>query len=293
MVQLLLDSDPGQVESRVVALGERYARVLDMKPDDFGSAVRVARVHMAEMAASLKIEPALRARARRLMPPAAPTASPASVSDAAVVNPRRAGAPAAAAAAAARQVESAHDATVVMAVPPGDTAEAEARLSATIAEITTTMAADTFKLNEVLGKILGTIHQALALDHVVFCLRDARTGLLAGRVGLGPGGDAMAKRFTIDARGPLASDLFAAACLKGADTVIADGRAASLATRLPAWYRAAPAHSFMLLPMMIKGAPFALIYADRAERGIDFCERELTLLRTLRNQAVMAFKAAG
>jgi hypothetical protein len=274
-----------------LALAERYARVLDMKPEDFSSALRVARVHMAEMAASLKIEPALQARSRRLMPAATAAAPPSDQMPVAMAaSPRRTDP---GVAAAAKPIETAHDATVIMAVPPAGTAEAEAMLSATIAEVTTTMAADTFKLNEVLGKILGTIHQGLALDHVVFCLRDARTGQLAGRIGLGPGGDVLARRFNVDARGPQASDLFAAACLKGADTVIADGRAASLLPRLPAWYRGAPAHSFMLLPLMLKGAPFALIYADRSERGIDFGERELTLLRTLRNQAVMAFKAAG
>ena len=36
------------------------------------------------------------------------------------------------------------------------------------------------------------------------------------------------------ARGPQPADLFGAACLKGADTLIADARAASLAPRLPA-----------------------------------------------------------
>lgn len=289
IVHLLMETDPAQVESRVMALGERYARALDMKPDDFGSALKVARLHMSEMAASLKIEPAVQAKARRLMHTAPPAAAshPAAVSDATIVSPQRA------APVAAAKIETAHDATVVMAVPPPSHAQAEAMLSATIADVTTTMAADTFKLNEVLGKILGTIHQGLGLDHVVFCLRDAKTGLLAGRIGLGPGGDVMAKQFIVDARGPQPADLFAAACLKGADTVIADGRAVNLAPRLPAWYRASPPQSFLLLPMMLKGAPFALIYADRRHSVIDFGERELSLLRTLRNQAVMAFKTAA
>ena len=166
-------------------------------------------------------------------------------------------------------------------------------LSAGIAEVTTSMASDSFKLNEVLKLILDTIYKGLGFDRVVFCLRDPKTGHLSGRIGLGHGADQMAKRFLVDARGPQPADLFGAACLKGADTLIADGRSTTLAPRLPSWYRGAPAHSFMLLPMMLKGAPFALIYADRSERGIDFGERELTLLRTLRNQAVMAFKAAG
>ena len=64
-----------------------------------------------------------------------------------------------------------------------------------------------------------------------------------------------------------------------------------MAARLPAWYRKTlNAPSFLLLPLLMKGAPFAMIYADRAQPGLELDEKELSLLRTLRNQAVMAFK---
>jgi hypothetical protein len=44
----------------------------------------------------------------------------------------------------------------------------------------------------------------------------------------------------------------------------------------------------------LQGKPMALIYADMAERGrLELGEKELALLRTLRNQALMAFKQAG
>jgi hypothetical protein len=47
----------------------------------------------------------------------------------------------------------------------------------------------------------------------------------------------------------------------------------------------------LLLPLQIKGAPFGLIYADKTKKGaLELDEKELALLRTLRNQAVMAFK---
>lgn len=282
LVQILLEGDPAQTEQRVLALGERYARALDMQPEVFGEALKVARVHLSEMAISLKIEVGTKARARRLM--------------STLVPPAIAGAPAALAApvelAAAASHDHGDDATLVL---PGcrTPEQAEAMLSAGIADVTSSMAGDSFRLNEVLKLILDTIHQGLAFDRVVFCLRDAKSGLLTGRIGLGDGGSGLASRFVIDARGPQANDLFAAACLKGADTLIADGRSAGLAPRLPAWYRGAPALSFLLLPLMLKGAPFALIYADRQTTPIDFGEKELSLLRTLRNQAVMAFKAAG
>ena len=49
-----------------------------------------------------------------------------------------------------------------------------------------------------------------------------------------------------------------------------------------------------LLPRLLQGAPFALIYADKAEPGvINLGETDLSLLRTLRNQAVMAFKQSN
>jgi hypothetical protein len=68
-----------------------------------------------------------------------------------------------------------------------------------------------------------------------------------------------------------------------------------LASRIPDWYRkAVPAHSFVLFPLNIKGNPVALIYADRDEPGgIEIPEKELQLLRTLRNQAIMAIKQGG
>jgi eukaryotic-like serine/threonine-protein kinase len=46
--------------------------------------------------------------------------------------------------------------------------------------------------------------------------------------------------------------------------------------------------------LQIKGAPFGLIYADKIEHGsLELDEKELALLRTLRNQAVMAFKQSS
>ncbi len=40
--------------------------------------------------------------------------------------------------------------------------------------------------------------------------------------------------------------------------------------------------------------PFGLIYADAARpAGLELQERELALIRTLRNQAVIAFRHAG
>jgi len=172
-----------------------------------------------------------------------------------------------------------------------------AMLAAGIQDVTQTMSGDSFRLNEVLRMILETMMRALKLQRVLFCLRDAQGIDLHGRFGLGDRAMAMAPHFHIPLQPgkAAAANLFSAVCLKGADTLIADARAPSIAARLPAWFHAqVQANAFLLLPMLMKGAPFALIYADIAAEGaFALGEQELAMLRTLRNQAVMAFKQTG
>jgi hypothetical protein len=152
---------------------------------------------------------------------------------------------------------------------------------------------ENFRLNEVLRMILETMFRALGFRRIVFCLRDPKTDTLTGRFGLGEGVERVASAFKVPLKAP--GELFAAVCVKGADTLISDATAPAISGRLPAWYRqSVNAPAFLLLPLMLKGAPFALIYADKARPGgIDLDEKELSLLRTLRNQAVMAFKQVG
>jgi hypothetical protein len=50
----------------------------------------------------------------------------------------------------------------------------------------------------------------------------------------------------------------------------------------------------VLFPLNIKGNPVALIYADSdMVGGLSIPEKELSLLRTLRNQAILAIKQGG
>ena len=181
--------------------------------------------------------------------------------------------------------------TVPPGLPPTDV------LTAGIQDVTNTLAQESFRLNEVLRMILETMYRALGFRCVVFALRDPKTGIITGRFGLGDGAQALAAQFNVPLHGGAAKaqDLLAAVCHKGVDTLIADATVANVASRLPAWLQRQPhAQTFLLLPMAMKGATFALIYADRAQAGsIAAGEKELSLLRTLRNQAVMAFRQAA
>jgi serine/threonine protein kinase len=166
-------------------------------------------------------------------------------------------------------------------------------LAAGIQDITNAMVED-FKLTDVLRMILETMFRALEFDRIIFCMRDSKTEILSGRFGLGQGVEAYAKVFRTELKAAT-PDLFGIICLKGADTMISDASEKHISQRLPLWYlKSLNAPAFLLLPLQIKGTPFGLIYADKITKGaLELDEKELALLRTLRNQAVMAFKQAG
>jgi hypothetical protein len=280
----LLRSAPEVAAARVADVAKRYARTLGLSAARIEAASAAAQQRLAQMARAMNLQVSAQSPARRLF-----------------ATPKAEDAQAAARTAAAAQKDE-HDsltphelhATVtVQQVPPRTALENAAEvLAAGIQDITNTMV-ENFKLNDVLRMILETMYRALGFRRIVFCLRDPKTQMLSGRFGLGEDAERVAANFKV----PLASatDLFTAVCAKGADTLIKDATVANIHARLPAWYREhVNAPAFLLLPMQMKGAPFALIYADKAvPGGIELGEKELSLLRTLRNQAVMAFKQAA
>ncbi|PKO37681.1 MAG: serine/threonine protein kinase [Betaproteobacteria bacterium HGW-Betaproteobacteria-6] len=167
--------------------------------------------------------------------------------------------------------------------------DAQSVLTAGIQDISNTLI-DGFQLNDILRIILETMYRAMGFKRVVLCIRDAKAGVMQGRFGFGPDANELARAF----RFPLSftPDIFHAATSKGVDLLISDINDPKIASRIPEWYRkAVPANSFVLFPLNIKGNSVALIYADRDEPGgISIPEKELQLLRTLRNQAILAIK---
>jgi len=273
----LLRSEPEQAKAQVAELAKRYARTLGVSPARIEAAAAVARERLADMAKAMNLHVAAQSPARRLL--VAPTAQGGTADQATLVQ------------APDSLVPHTLQATVKVPQLASRTAleNASEVLAAGIQDITNSMV-ENFKLNDVLRMILETMFRALGFRRIVFCLRDPKQDALTGRFGLGDNAQAVAATFKVPLKA--GGDLFAAVCIKGADTLITDATVANIAARLPVWYKqSVNAPAFLLLPMQMKGATFALIYADKAEPGgIELGEKELSLLRTLRNQAVMAFK---
>lgn len=264
----------GEAQARELArLGARYAHGLGLEGKHIQTVALAARERLAQTAEAMGLQVAADSPAARLLRPT--SAKPAPVD---ALQPH---------ALTARPPEAqASPSTDTPAMPHAVSAEL---LATGIQDITNAMVEDV-ELNDVLRMVLETMYRALGFRRVLLCLRDAGSHRLTGRFGLGEDATSVAQLFQVPLKD--AQDLFGMVCNKGLDTLIRDARVSSVAQRLPVWYRSqinAPA--FLLLPLQIKGAPFGLIYADKASASdIALDEKELALLKTLRNQAVMAFR---
>ncbi|HEX5804529.1 MAG TPA: HDOD domain-containing protein [Azospira sp.] len=172
---------------------------------------------------------------------------------------------------------------------PDDAANVEAILTAGIRDISNSLVED-FSLNDVLRIILETMFRAKGFRRVILCIKDARANTMQGRFGFGPEATEIARKFKFSLA--FTPDIFHAAVSKGVDILISDVNDPKIADRVPEWYRkGVGAGTFVLFPLTIKNNPVAMIYADMEQPGaIVIPEKELSLFRTLRNQALLAIK---
>jgi HD-like signal output (HDOD) protein len=168
--------------------------------------------------------------------------------------------------------------------------EIQAALTAGLQDVGNSLIDDAVSLNDILRMILEAMYTGMGFEHVVLCIKDGRRNVMSGKFGFGDGVQPLIRAFDFPLTGQ--PDVFLVALQNNADILITDIDDARIATRIPAWYREnVAAHTFALFPIVVKGKPIGLIYADRQRAG-DICipEKELSLLKSLRNQAVLAIR---
>lgn len=280
------DKDQAQQLRKVAT---QYAVCLGQSSDSIEKAAHTAREKLTETAAAIGLTvPAHSPAAKLLRPRGAVPSDRATAADSSGVHELQA-------------TTRASDRLAVAGATPSDTVaesdasrqaradQASAMLATGIQDITNAMV-DTFKLNDVLRMILETMYRAMGFRQVLFCLKDGQSGVLLGRFGLGDNASESARHFKVVLNEP--NNLLAMVCNKGVDTLIHDASASKVHDNLPPWFHQhIQAQSFMLLPLQLKGTPLGLIYADQATAdSIALDDKGLSLLKTLRNQAVMAFR---
>jgi hypothetical protein len=148
-------------------------------------------------------------------------------------------------------------------------------------------------LGALLGIALEVMYRAMRFQRVLLCMRDLRSGSMCARFGFGVDAESKVPRF----RFAMADRqcIFNVALSRDVDVLISDAADPKIAPYVPDWHRRElGAQTFLLFPLRVREAPVALIYADREAAGsIVVSPKELGLLRTLRNQVLLAIKQAA
>jgi serine/threonine protein kinase len=286
IADVLLRGEPNETAAKLTLIGQRYVRSMGISAKELDTATLKAREKLVDLARAMEINVAPGSAAAKLLLPPAKVVTPKSLPMTAQAETEDA--------VSSHELHATVPAPIDFGKAPAlDTQRVAEMLAAGIQDITNAMVED-FKLSDVLRMILETMFRAMDFRYIVFCMRDAKTDTLTGRFGLGTGVERIVKSFQITPKSPN-PDLFSAVCSKGADTMIRDSTDPRIVQRLPPWYsKSINAPTFLLLPLLLKGAPFGMIYADKGVPGeLQLGEKELALLRTLRNQAVMAFRQSN
>jgi GAF domain-containing protein len=169
-------------------------------------------------------------------------------------------------------------------------AEIQSILASGLQDVSNSLIDDTISINDILRMILEAMYTGMGFAHVLLCIKDGRHNTMCGKFGFGDGVQDQVKAFDFSLNGQ--PDVFLVALQNNADILITDIDDPKIAARIPAWYRQhVPARTFVLFPIIVKGKPIGLIYADRPQPGdITIPEKELSLLKSLRNQAVLAIR---
>jgi hypothetical protein len=175
--------------------------------------------------------------------------------------------------------------------PEGKPDDAHALLLAGIQDMTTGFA-EGCDIAGVLNIAAETLHRGMGYRRTLICLRNVH-GAFQGRFPFGDVGRERLRHFAFDAKP--GTDLFWSVMLRNVDVHIRDLEAPAIASRLPAWFRAAcpDARSFVILPIVFRERPLGFFYGDRPHvdsTGLD--TQELSLVRMLKSQTLIALRSA-
>jgi len=166
----------------------------------------------------------------------------------------------------------------------------EKALTDGIQDITNTLTGE-YTINQVMQMILEIIYRSLSGSRVLLGLRNKNTNSIEGKFGYGEDIDQLISHFTI----PLAyqADVFHIAFKNNVDIKIDDSQDDKIRDKIPQWYhRKIGSKFFILFPVVIKHSPVAVIYIDSCQsKPITISDNQLGLLKTLRNQAILAIKS--
>ena len=172
---------------------------------------------------------------------------------------------------------------------PSTPEDAESLLMDGLQEVTGMLVGE-HSVSEIFNVVLETMYRAVGFQRVVLCLLDRKSKCMSGRLGFGDADEDFLQGFRFSTA--YSVDVFHGALKNAVDVYIADSTSEKISADIPAWYKQiSTAGSFLLFPLVINKRPVGLIYADHAEpHGLDIDKKMLNLLKSLRNQIVLAVR---
>ncbi len=181
---------------------------------------------------------------------------------------------------------------LISEITPDDPAiNAEIVLTEGLQEVTDMLLDDNVNIIQLFNVVLETIYRALAFNRVLLCLQDSGKQEIRAKLGFGADIEQFISGFHFSRQ--YSADVFHAALKNGVDLAISNTGDRKIREDLPEWYRKlSSAGSFLVFPLVIRQRPLGLIYADHPQPdGIVLTAKQLNLIKTLRNQLILAFRA--
>lgn len=148
---------------------------------------------------------------------------------------------------------------------------------------------DGASLNDIMVMVIETLYRGFDFNRVLFCLINRKDACVDARFGFGQDIDEILKNFKIPIRRE--PDIFNMALTKHKDFVIDNIDDKDVVDLIPDWYRQKmSAKSVIVYPIVVNKVPMGIIYADKSSPGQLSKNEQLSLIKTLRNQIVMAIR---
>ncbi|MEJ2610335.1 MAG: HDOD domain-containing protein [Candidatus Thiodiazotropha sp.] len=172
---------------------------------------------------------------------------------------------------------------------PSSEVDTEALLMDGLQEVTGMLVGEC-RVSEIFNVVLETMYRAVGFQRVILALLNRKQGEMAGRLGFGESVDEFIKSFHFPTAYHV--DVFHGALKNAVDVYIADATDKKIQADIPDWYKQiSKAGSFLIFPIVVNKHPVGLIYADHSQpRGLAIDKKRLNLLKSLRNQIVLAVK---
>ncbi len=179
----------------------------------------------------------------------------------------------------------------LLEVQPALPGDCESLLTEGLQEVTAMLLDEQAKPGQVCNVVLETFYRAVGFQRILLCMQDPRRNEYTARFGFGSHIDKLIEGFHFPVR--YSANVFHAALKNGVDVYIADSNDPVIGNDLPDWYRSLDSGgSFIVLPLVVNQKPLGLIYGAHSQpHALELGGRCLNLVKALRNQIMLAFKA--